>query len=256
MKPLIWILVASTLLGACRTIPPKEIDTPEHSLIVVTRGCAALFGTEASTVVVSEVRASGLLDIPAGEAGLSLEYQTRVVEATNGIFSNKDFLAAVQATGDTITGVVNTFYNCLYKALDWGEPPSYKPTVTFYLDKDGDGYGVEDQTHRGTDRPEGFASFKGDCADNDANVFPGQGRWFQSVSASGSYDYDCDKEETQEIIVSGSCRDSCGAANEGWADRIPACGESAAWLNDCDLKVSLFKVECVRETQIRRQSCR
>ena len=142
----------------------------------------------------------------------------------------------------------------MFRTLEWGKPPKYKPEVTFYEDRDRDGFGVEEHSYVGTDRPEGFADFVGDCEDNDSDVFPGQGQWFLHASAAGNYDYDCDGKETAQFSISGSCRGGCGAANEGWLSQIPACGKSSLWLNDCDYKP--FRGGCVRETQTRWQACR
>jgi PKD repeat protein len=46
-------------------------------------------------------------------------------------------------------------------------------TSTYYLDSDGDGYGVTSLTTTGCDLPEGYAVLSGDCNDADAAINPG-----------------------------------------------------------------------------------
>lgn len=89
---------------------------------------------------------------------------------------------------------------------------------TFYLDSDGDGYGVGVGVSQcGTTPPTGYAKNAGDCCDSDANAHPGQTAYFTTADACGSFDYNCDGQETPKshgptdcgtptcAIVSGSC---------------------------------------------------
>jgi hypothetical protein len=64
---------------------------------------------------------------------------------------------------------------------------------TFYLDADGDGYGISTSIARcGTTPPSGYAVNPGDCCDSDANAHPGQASFFTVANKCGSYDYNCD----------------------------------------------------------------
>lgn len=64
---------------------------------------------------------------------------------------------------------------------------------TFYLDADGDGYGISTSITRcGTTQPSGYAVNSGDCCDSDGNAHPGQTSTFTVADGCGSYDYNCD----------------------------------------------------------------
>ena len=47
--------------------------------------------------------------------------------------------------------------------------------TTWYLDDDGDGYGVDGDTTAACERPSGYADVAGDCDDTDASSSPGEG---------------------------------------------------------------------------------
>ena len=67
----------------------------------------------------------------------------------------------------------------------------------------------------------------GDCNDNDPQVFPGQTRFFDKPS-SGSFDYNCDKQEEREGIEitppATPARCGAGCTGEAWVGPV-ACGE-------------------------------
>ncbi len=44
---------------------------------------------------------------------------------------------------------------------------------TFFLDRDGDGFGTDEQTMEGCEPEEGFTALEGDCDDDDDNSYPG-----------------------------------------------------------------------------------
>jgi hypothetical protein len=71
--------------------------------------------------------------------------------------------------------------------------------AAYYRDADGDGFGRADIERLFCVSPgKGWAERDGDCDDDDANVFPGQTRYFPaSYSAAGreSFDYDCSGAE-------------------------------------------------------------
>lgn len=73
-------------------------------------------------------------------------------------------------------------------------------TTIYYLDNDGDGYGLTDSTQEACSLPTGYAEGYGDCDDEDANIFPGTGCEENgsgsggSGSGSGSSCADSDKQ--------------------------------------------------------------
>ena len=68
--------------------------------------------------------------------------------------------------------------------------------MTFYLDRDGDGFGGPSTLHlceaSGAAAPGGYSEVTGDCCDSDPNAFPGQTKYFTAQNACGSWDFSCD----------------------------------------------------------------
>jgi hypothetical protein len=80
---------------------------------------------------------------------------------------------------------------------------------TFYVDGDGDGYGTTAAVQQcGTTVPTGYANKSGDCCDSDANAHPGQTAYFTTADACGSFDYNCDGQETKQL--NGPAPGTCG----------------------------------------------
>lgn len=82
-----------------------------------------------------------------------------------------------------------------------------RPCTFWFVDSDGDGFGSGapigvcglDPPNRPLSPGQAYRTNGGDCCDAGANanlVFPGQERFFGVPSACGSFDYDCDGEET------------------------------------------------------------
>ncbi len=125
------------------------------------------------------------------------------------------------------------------------EPPEDgtcpSPWTTYYVDGDSDGYG--ESTNLGQCRCAADTTYKvtnrTDCCDTDGNAHPGATTWRSSANACGSYDYNCDGSETKtsNTSVSAGCgyrAFSCGGASVGWADSVPACGQTHTWFtNGC-----------------------
>ncbi len=88
--------------------------------------------------------------------------------------------------------------------------------VAWYLDDDGDGYGLEDDVVQSCHAPVGRADVEGDCDDDDASIHPGADETCDGV------DNDCD-DETDEDPVDGETwyTDDDG---DGYGD--PATGQS------------------------------
>jgi hypothetical protein len=112
---------------------------------------------------------------------------------------------------------------------------------TFYLDSDGDGYGVGTGiSHCGTTPPTGYANNAGDCCDTDANAHPGQSAYFTTADACGSFDYNCDSQATPKsngptdcgipncVVESGVCTYvngcTCNGSCQVWT--TVACGQT------------------------------
>ncbi|MFZ5478643.1 MAG: MopE-related protein [Myxococcota bacterium] len=69
--------------------------------------------------------------------------------------------------------------------------------ATWYLDADGDGYGVADGTAAACDVPSGYAATADDCDDADVDAFPG------ATEADDLVDQDCDGWIDEDFVVSG-----------------------------------------------------
>jgi len=77
---------------------------------------------------------------------------------------------------------------------------------TFYVDSDGDGYGVGTGISQcGTTPPSGYANKAGDCCDTDANAHPGQTATFSTADKCSSFDYNCDNHETPKSNGPTNC---------------------------------------------------
>ena len=244
-------------LAGCPTIDEGIVDhevppTVDSVFSQVVQACSLPWGKETTQYIERSFAGSAQVNIREISANASVETRSRVTDHARSWFEDEGFIKAIGLTGENIGDFVNLLHNCIFEGMGWGTPA---PIMMFYRDRDGDRYGTDDdEAHLASGRPEGFASYAGDCADNDPDVFPGQERWFTKVSSQGNYDFDCDGQETRQYVLGGSCRESCGAANEGWLGGAPACGEYGRWLNDCDFKP--FRGGCIQETQNRPQACR
>ncbi len=105
------------------------------------------------------------------------------------------------------------------------------PCTDYYLDEDGDGWGV-DVTRCDWDVPEGYAARRGDCCDSDPGVHP-----FADFSGRPhdcpilQWDFDCDGVVEMDFPDTGvftSCGEFC--TGPGWTDRVPACGELGTFM--------------------------
>lgn len=76
---------------------------------------------------------------------------------------------------------------------------------TWYQDLDGDGYGNPNVARQVCAQPTGFVADKTDCCDADAKAHPGQTAWFTVVDGCGSFDYNCDGVDTQQINGPNDC---------------------------------------------------
>jgi hypothetical protein len=109
-----------------------------------------------------------------------------------------------------------------------------------YPDGDSDGYGDEnaDPSVFCEQLQEGYVENALDCDDANSNVWPGAVDWFTTPRNNGSYDYNCDDEETHRYNgITTGCSNSnaqCSVAQPGWEGIQPQCGQSGNYLNDCN----------------------
>ena len=106
--------------------------------------------------------------------------------------------------------------------------------ATFYADKDGDGYGADDEPLKACVQPEGYVTPAGDCDDEDARFYPNA----EESDCEDPNDYNCDGSvgyddaDTDGFPACNDCNDKDGAINpdglEVCAAAIPACQRSAA----------------------------
>ena len=73
--------------------------------------------------------------------------------------------------------------------------------VVSCIDNDGDGYGVCPNC----DIVNGCTHDGDDCCDSDANVYPGQTKYFSSINNCGNWDYDCNKTISKSNCSGSSC---------------------------------------------------
>lgn len=121
--------------------------------------------------------------------------------------------------------------------------------ITWYLDRDGDGYGASSANDKvGCDDQQPadvngyhYVKTSTDCDDANADAHPGQTGWFTAPRANGSYDYNCDGQQTQQyakLLASESCHScpsggvACPACtiahNSGYACTGSAC-QATVW---------------------------
>jgi hypothetical protein len=100
--------------------------------------------------------------------------------------------------------------------------------TTYYLDEDGDGYGVNDVSIVSCERraPEGYASSRNDCDDDNRRVNPGQ-----AESCTTDYDDDCDGDINE---------DGASGGTSGWIDLDgDGFGNAASRVDTCEPREGL-----------------
>lgn len=106
-------------------------------------------------------------------------------------------------------------------------------SAVFYRDADEDGFGDPENSVTACYRPSGYVDNKEDCYDGNAEARPREtASWFSEDRGDGSFDYDCDTQETGEYDpFSGMC--SNVSARTGWWDvtESPSCGEQGKLMN-------------------------
>ena len=133
------------------------------------------------------------------------------------------------------------------------DPPGSAQCTTLYKDGDDDGYGSGAPSCRCTTEGDWTATTPGDCYEANALAKPGQTSYFASNRGDGSFDYNCDNEETKEppLTTSGTCaffNDVC-SAGDGWNGSPPACGQTGTWNTNCRYVFDWFDSGCYWESQ-------
>ena len=95
------------------------------------------------------------------------------------------------------------------------------------IDNDGDGYGVCPNC----DIVNGCTHDGDDCCDSDANVYPGQTKYFSSINNCGNWDYDC-SGKTEKKDCRGGCTINLINKVKGYSTR------------DCTGPLSDFATDC------------
>ena len=140
-----------------------------------------------------------------------------------------------------------------------GETDEGLPTVTYYIDCDGDGYsptlgGARTSCRRPPSvegcgwtwqRPSNASSR--DCDDGEPRAHPGLGVWYTSPYGSGSFDYNCNgTEEKRYTHRYMGCSSSC--TGSGWRLSVPACGQQGLWYG-CRRLGGICRVTSLYRTQ-------
>ncbi|MCC6216527.1 MAG: hypothetical protein IT376_16815 [Polyangiaceae bacterium] len=111
----------------------------------------------------------------------------------------------------------------------------------WFADDDADGFGDPARRLRAAVPPAGHVPNSLDCFDRNAEARPGQQQRFEQHRGDGSFDYDCDGQQTPEdAVVAGGCQSltTFGVptrcwAEAGWIDAPPACGAVGRRLEAC-----------------------
>jgi hypothetical protein len=114
--------------------------------------------------------------------------------------------------------------------------------ITVYLDEDGDGHGVPNQTALGCGANPGYASVDDDCDDSDELAYPG------AAELCNERDDDCDGDEDEGLIVTcghGICQrtaESCFASE--CIPGIPEVEQCNGLDDDCDVYIDEAGAGC------------
>lgn len=121
-----------------------------------------------------------------------------------------------------------------------------EPLSPFYPDKDGDGHAVDGAPMLACTAPAGYAANKDDCDDDDARAYPGQVNSYGTPRPNGSFDFNCDGQESllYTRIDPQYCLCNAGVCSisRGWRSEVPGCGGSAQFALDpvtpdaCDIR--------------------
>ena len=127
------------------------------------------------------------------------------------------------------------------------------PTMVWYRDADGDGYGAPATGVEACREPRSgdWVTRRGDCDDSDADAHRDQTTFFDTPRTSGGYDYDCDGAEQMQFgeAVCGcdTSRLRCRFASEGYATVAGgdgSCGTPAIVADRCARARDEGRMDC------------
>ena len=96
--------------------------------------------------------------------------------------------------------------------------------LTWYLDADGDGYGVSSPTEVDCDQPTGYAAIDGDCDDTDTAYNPG------ATAGCDGEDYDCDGSVDNDADGDSYADAACGGTDcDDTNTSIGPCEGCSSW---------------------------
>jgi len=101
-----------------------------------------------------------------------------------------------------------------------GDGPHILPTLTWYVDKDGDGYGDGNDTKEKITRPEGYVALPGDCDDSNDAAYPG------ALEVCDLADNDCDGLTDEGVPSTTYYKDEDGDDFGDIHDRVSSCGNA------------------------------
>ncbi|HRR74456.1 MAG TPA: putative metal-binding motif-containing protein [Myxococcota bacterium] len=125
----------------------------------------------------------------------------------------------------------------------------------YYLDMDGDGYGVKGSEPKCLCGPQQYyrALYPGDCCDDDKNVYPNQTNFFTTPTACGGFDYNCDEQIVKQYPNMGKCEGGMGGCqfSPGWREGpVPECGQKRNnYFWDCTKKTFSCDEQLTEKTQ-------
>lgn len=104
--------------------------------------------------------------------------------------------------------------------------------ATYYIDRDGDGYGTSSETRADCAQPPGFAAQGGDCDDFNPSIHPGH------AEICNGFDDDCDGEVDEDLTITTHYEDADGDGYGGFSGatvmaKCPPAG-FAPNSNDCN----------------------
>ena len=142
------------------------------------------------------------------------------------------------------------------RVTDAGPRPDACALHAYYADADGDGFGDPTVATLACAQPAGYVANAQDCYDGNASAFPGQAAFFTADRGDGSFDYDCNGKDDQELSKLDPKICVCGIAgavgcsvSSGYRDAIPACGDAGDFAvggngNTCDATILSVTEPC------------
>jgi len=205
---------------------------------------------------VDEGATTTLYDDGDGDGHGDPAVSTQACSAPSGTVENSDDCDDGDATvNPDATEVCDTVDQDCDTAVDEGV------TTTYYADLDADGYGDATSVVDACSLPaSGYVADDTDCYDLNAAANTAQTAFFSTDRGDGSYDWTCDGLEEQELPDAATCAagGTSGKTCEGdagWESGVPACGDSATWVENCNGAVDLDG-NCGGKTVTATQMCR